>query len=218
MLAAYFVRKQCEKGTSIDMIKNVIFDVGKVLVEWEPLVAMKKLGMDDATARAVAAATTESPDWNESDRGAVSDEKMLAKLISNAPEYEKEIRLFWDNVGLPIYQYDYVRSWIRSLKEKGYGVYILSNYGSWTYAHTTEQLSFLEDVDGAVFSFQVKQIKPEPEIYQSLLAKYGLNPEECVFLDDRQENIDAAKAQKIEGIVFTSYEEAVEALKTYGVE
>lgn len=200
------------------MIKNVIFDVGKVLVEWEPLVAMKKLGMDDATVQAVAAVTTDSPDWNESDRGALADDDMLAKLIAKAPEYEKEIRLFWENVGLAIYQYDYARPWIRSLKEKGYGVYILSNYGSWTYEHTTEQLSFLEDVDGAVFSFQVKQIKPEPEIYQSLLTKYGLNAEECVFLDDRQENIDAAKAQKIEGIVFTSYEEVVEALKAYGVE
>lgn len=200
------------------MIKNVIFDVGKVLVEWEPLIAMKKLGMDDVTAQAVASVTTDSPDWNESDRGALADDDMLARLIAKAPEYEREIRLFWENVGLAIYQYDYVRDWIRSLKEKGYGVYILSNYGSWTYAHTTKQLSFLEDVDGAVFSFQVKQIKPEPEIYQSLLNKYGLNPEECVFLDDRQENIEAAKAQKIEGIVFTSYEKAVAALKEYGIE
>lgn len=199
------------------MIKNVIFDVGKVLVEWEPLAAMKKLGLDDATARAVAAVTTDSKDWNESDRGVASDEEMLAKFILNAPEYEREIRLFWENVGLAIYQYDYVKDWIHSLKKQGYGVYILSNYSSWTYAHTTEQLSFLEDVDGAVFSFQVKQIKPEPEIYRSLLTKYELNPEECVFLDDRQENIDAAKAQKIEGIVFTNYEKAVAALKEYGI-
>lgn len=199
------------------MIKNIIFDVGKVFVEWEPLEAMKKLGMDEATAQAVAAATTDSMDWNEGDRGVASDDEMLAKFISNAPEYEREIRLFWENVGLAIYQYDYVRDWIRGLKQQGYGVYILSNYGSWTYSHTTEQLSFLEDVDGAVFSFQVKQIKPEPAIYRSLLTKYNLDPQECVFIDDRAENIEAAKAQKIEGIVFKGYEEAVEALKEYGI-
>ena len=60
-------------------------------------------------------------------------------------------------------------------------------------------------------------MKPEPEIYQTLLAKYGLKAEECVFLDDRQVNIDGAKAQGMEGIVFTSYEDAVERLKEYGV-
>ena len=62
------------------MIKNVIFDVGKVLVEWEPLVAMKKLGFDDATAKAVAAATTDSPEWDESDRSVGTDEEILAML------------------------------------------------------------------------------------------------------------------------------------------
>lgn len=199
------------------MIKNVIFDVGKVLVEWEPLVDMKKLGFDDATAKAVAAATTDSPEWDESDRSVGTDEEILAMLIGNAPEYEKEIRTFWENISLPIYQYDYARAWIRELKSKGYGVYILSNYGRWTYQNTTEALSFLEDVDGAVFSYQVHQMKPEPEIYQTLLAKYGLKAEECVFLDDRQVNIDGAKAQGMEGIVFTSYEDAVERLKEYGV-
>lgn len=199
------------------MIKNVIFDVGKVLVEWEPLVAMKKLGFDDETAKAVAAATTDSPEWDESDRSVGTDEEILAMLIGNAPEYEKEIRTFWENISLPIYQYDYARAWIRELKNKGYGVYILSNYGRWTYQNTTEALSFLEDVDGAVFSYQVHQMKPEPEIYQTLLTKYGLKAEECVFLDDRQVNIDGAKAQGMEGIVFTSYEEAVERLKEYGV-
>ena len=199
------------------MIKNVIFDVGKVLVEWEPLVAMKKLGFDDETAKAVAAATTDSPEWDESDRSVGTDEEILAMLIGNAPEYEKEIRTFWENISLPIYQYDYARAWIRELKSKGYGVYILSNYGRWTYQNTTEALSFLEDVDGAVFSYQVHQMKPEPEIYQTLLTKYGLKAEECVFLDDRQVNIDGAKAQGMEGIVFTSYEDAVERLKEYGV-
>lgn len=200
------------------MIKNVIFDAGKVLVEWEPLAAMKKLGFDDETVKAVAAATIDSPEWDESDKSVKTDEEILSLFIGNAPEYEKEIRTFWENISLPIYQYDYAREWIRELKRKGYGVYILSNYGKWIYENTTEALSFVEDVDGAVFSYQVHQMKPEPEIYQTLLTKYGLKAEECVFLDDRQLNIDGAKAQGMEGIVFTSHEEAVKRLKEYGVE
>lgn len=200
------------------MIKNVILDVGKVLVEWEPEAAFQKLGFDADTARIVGEATVLSPDWNELDRSALSDEEMLAKFIAIAPANECEIRKLWDNIGLAIYQYDYAKSWIQRMRQNGYRVYILSNYARWTYEKTQEALSFLEDVDGALFSFQVQQIKPEPEIYRSLLKRFKLKPAECIFIDDRQENIDAALAQGICGVRFTTYAEVMEALKEYGVD
>lgn len=199
------------------MIKNIILDVGKVLVEWDTEYAFREMGLDGEAGRTVAAATVASPDWNELDRSLLTDEEILAKFIAHAPEYEKEIRMVWDNIALPIWQYDYARPWIRAMKRNGYRVYILSNYSRYTYEHTREALSFLEDVDGALFSFQVKQIKPEPEIYRSLLAKYSLNPQECIFLDDRRENVEAAEAQGIAGIQFTGYEEALLELKRRGV-
>ena len=200
------------------MIKNIILDVGKVLVEWDPQYAFQKLGFDEKTSELVAKATVSSPDWNELDRSEKSDEELLAKFIANAPAYEKEIRRVWENIGLSIWQYDYARPWIVNMKRCGYRVYILSNYSRWTYENTREALSFLEDVDGALFSFQVRQVKPEPEIYQSLLKKYDLKAEECIFLDDRQDNIDAAKAQGIAGIRFTGYEDAVEKLRVCSVD
>lgn len=191
------------------MIKNIIFDVGKVLVEWEPDVAMQKLGFDEATLKAVSEATVESNDWNENDRSVLSDGEQLQIFIDKAPAYEKEIRLFWDNIGLAIWQYDYVKEWMQELKTRGYRLYILSNYARRTYAQTRETgLSFLEDVDGQLFSFEVHQIKPEPEIYQTLLRKFDLKPEECVFLDDRADNIAAAEDAGIHGIQFTGYEAA----------
>lgn len=199
------------------MIKNIILDVGKVLVEWDTEYAFREMGLDGEAGRAVAAATVASPDWNELERSLLTDEEILVKFIAHAPEYEKEIRMVWDNIALPIWQYDYARPWIRAMKRNGYRVYILSNYSRYTYEHTREALSFLEDVDGALFSFQVKQIKPEPEIYRSLLAKYSLNPQECIFLDDRRENVEAAEAQGIAGIQFTGYEEALLELKRCGV-
>lgn len=199
------------------MIKNIIFDVGKVLVEWDCDTAFRKLGFDETTLQAVAEATVRSADWNEFDRSVLNDEQQLALFIKKAPEYEKEIRLFWENIALPIYQYDYARAWIKALKRNGYHIYILSNYSRWTYEHTREALSFLEDVDGTVFSFEVHQIKPEPEIYQSLLKRYQLKPSECVFLDDRLENLDAAREQGINVIQFESYGQAVQELAGYGV-
>lgn len=200
------------------MIKNIILDVGKVLVAWEPETALQKLGFDAKTIGIVAKATTESEEWNEMDRGAKSDEELLAGFVAKIPEYEREIRMFWEHVGDAIWQLDYARPWIREMKGHGYQVYILSNYGHWTYENTQEALSFLQDVDGALFSYEVKQIKPEPEIYQSLLQRYDLKAEECVFLDDRQENIDGAKMQGIEGICFTGYGDAKEKLRAFGID
>ena len=104
------------------------------------------------------------------------------------------------------------------MKQAGYRVYILSNYAKHTYDCTREALSFLSDVDGAVFSFQKHRIKPEPELYEALTEQYRLNPAECLFLDDKPENIETAKRLGWNGIVFTTYEEALQQLKEYGVE
>ncbi len=200
-------------ATNKPMIKNIIFDVGKVLVEWQPMEAFRALGFDGQTAAAVAAATVESAEWDESDRGALPDEEILASFIRKAPEYEQEIRLFWQHLDLSIWQYDYARKWIAELKEQGYGVYILSNYGRQTFACTREKaLSFLEQVDGAVFSYEVNYIKPEPEIYQILLERYQLTPQECVFLDDRRENIAGADRAGIHTILFEDYAKARDEL------
>ena len=70
------------------MIKNVIFDVGQVLVAWEPVEAMRALGMDEETVRAVADATVHTSDWDEADRGALSDEELLTGFIRKAPAYD----------------------------------------------------------------------------------------------------------------------------------
>ena len=79
-------------------------------------------------------------------------------------------------------------------------------------------LDFLDDVDGGILSYQEKTVKPEPEIYQRLLERYGLVPEECVFLDDLEENLAAAAKFGIHTVLFTGKEAAVEELRKLGVE
>ena len=82
------------------MVKNIILDVGKVLVAWEPEDAMKQLGFDDKTVKAVADATVNTPVWLETDRGVWSDEQILQAFYEKAPEYKKEINLFWNHLEL----------------------------------------------------------------------------------------------------------------------
>ncbi len=200
------------------MIKNIIFDVGKVLVEFDWESAFRKLGFAGETFEAVADATVRSKEWNEYDRSAKNDEEQLAYFISRAPEYEREIRLFWDNMGLPIWQYDYAMNLVRGLKKNGYHTYILSNYSRHTYDCTREALSFEKEMDGVIFSYQVGYIKPEPEIYRTLLERYQLKPEECVFLDDKRENLSAAEQFGIRTIQFTGLAQAKCELEALGVD
>lgn len=198
-------------------IKNIILDVGKVLVEWDCDSVFRRLGFDETAIRAVAEATVLSADWNEYDRGTLEDGEQLEFFIRKAPEYERQIRLFWENIGLAVTVYPYTLEWIRAMKAAGYGVYILSNYAKHTYECSREALSFEEEADGAVFSFQEKVTKPQPEIYRILLERYGLEPDSCVFLDDREDNVRMAENLGIHGICFTAYEAAVRRLKEFGV-
>ena len=106
--------------------------------------------------------------------------------------------------------YPYAVSWIEELKEKGFNVYLLSNYPKELFTmHEQKGLfPFIEKTDGKVVSGFVKMVKPNPDIYEYLMSQYGLNADECVFLDDRAENIEAAIKLGMKGIVVKSYEQA----------
>lgn len=172
------------------MIKNIILDVGMVLVDFCWADVLRELGITGEDFEAVANATVRTQTWNEYDRSAKPDEELLADLKANAPQYADQIQLFWDHMSGMIRQYPYAKPWITSLKERGYHVYILSNYSRRTYELTKDDgLSFLPLADGVVFSFQTGHIKPEKEIYHCLMDKYGLDPKECVFIDDNAPNL-----------------------------
>lgn len=200
------------------MIKNIILDVGNVLVAWDPISVFRDLGFAETDIEPIADATIHSPEWDEFDRSARPDEEILARLIENAPEYEKEILLFWEHLGEAIRTYPYAVEWMESFKKRGYRVYILSNYSSYTYEKTREALKCTELADGRLFSYEVKQVKPEPEFYQTLLDRYQLVPEECVFIDDKMENVAGAIGLGIHGIQFQTLEQVKSQLRELGVE
>ena len=195
------------------MIKNIIFDVGKVLVEYDPDGMMKKLGFDEETLQTVNQALFQNELWNESDRGVLSPEELLEAFIANNPAYEKEIRQVIDAVGDTISLMPYTVEWVKGLKEKGYHLYILSNYAEYTYEKTSHKMEFLPYMDGVVFSYRCKLIKPEKEIYEYICKTYELKPEESVFLDDRKDNVEAARNMGMHGIVFENYAQGSETLE-----
>lgn len=190
------------------MIDSIIFDVGKVLVDFDWLTPMKKRGYTENTIQSVSQAMFLGPWWNEVDRGALSSEELVSRFISLAPEFAPEIRDIYSHLDETIDLFPHTMNWITDLKKRGYKLYILSNYGEDTYLQTEHKLSFLPLMDGALFSYRYKKIKPEPEIYQILLSKYSIDPHRAVFLDDRQENLDAAATFGIHTILFHSFSQA----------
>ena len=133
-------------------------------------------------------------------------------------EFSKYIpKLFQYNVDC-VTAFDYTIPMIQDLKDKGYKVYYLSNWSAWTHDLLQEagKFDFLELMDGGVFSYDVGYMKPNEDIYKILLNKYKINPEEAVFFDDREENIEAANKLGIHGIHFPRHDASIVYNNLYG--
>lgn len=188
------------------MINTVIFDIGNVLIDFDWGEYIKELVPAELFPIIKGAMFSEF--WNEMDRGVLTDEEMIAGFTERAGGYENEIRLAYREVGRALAQRSYAIPWIKELKEKCLKVLYLSNYSYHVMRSNPDALSFTKHMDGGVFSCEVKLIKPDPEIYKTLFAKYSLIPSECVFIDDNAANIAAAQALGLNTIHFTGYDAA----------
>lgn len=197
------------------MIKNVVFDVGNVLVDFRWREMMEELGIPEDIQDKFEKSVFGSELWHSYDHGTISDEEIYEKLKERNKDNAEAFEHVWEHRAELVRPYDYAVPWIKTLKREGLGVYIISNYPKNLFAMHEEQGSFpfLKYVDGKIVSGVVKMIKPEAEIYEELLKQYHLKASECVFIDDREENVEGAKAVGMQGIVLTSFEQANAALR-----
>lgn len=199
------------------MINTFIFDIGNVLVPFNWKEVFAEL-FDEKTAKIIADATVlRSNLWNEFDRGSKTDSQIMESFYQNAPEYKEQIDLAVWEIYRRMKPYDYSSQWLSFLKSNGYKVYLLSNFGRTSFKLAEKSFDFLKYVDGAIISYQVEQIKPNPAIYMILCQKYGISPCDAVFIDDNPDNIDAAEQLGFNTILFTGMDEALKALGNMGV-
>ncbi len=198
------------------MIKNIVFDIGNVLVKFGWHDFIENLGYTGAMLERIADATVRDPLWNEIDRGVMTEEEILAGFIKNDPEIEEELRIFYRNFSGMLVEFDYAKDWICELKNAGFKVYCLSNMSHKAVRECTEVFDFLPLLDGYVLSCDINCCKPEKEIYDFLFNKYDLAAAECVFIDDLEANIEAAKRIGMEGIIFTDKESASKQIEALG--
>ena len=199
------------------MIDTIIFDIGNVLLDFDYMKHFRSL-FDEETAQTIADNSIRKLEvWLEMDRGVLSYDEAVELVIRGAPRLEKEIRLAVKELYDRVESYPYATQWVKSLKEKGYRVYILSNYGEKPFAASKGRMPFLDYADGWLISYEVREVKPSPAIYRALCERFHIDPDKAVFIDDSAINIAGAKAFGLHTILFTDYEDAVAQLKTYGV-
>lgn len=194
------------------MIRNIVFDIGNVLVDycWQDHIA--HYGFTGEKADRIAHAMMLGSDWKELDRGVLKDEEFRRLLISKAPELEQEILLLMSDLSTLVRRREGSIPWIQDLKARGYHTYYLSNYGEQVRRDTADSLDFMKEMDGGIMSYEVHQIKPDAEIFHTLLDRYGLKAEESIFLDDTNINVDAARGVGMKGLLVESQEQAIRDL------
>ncbi len=190
------------------MINTVIFDIGNVLVDfdWEGFIHRMFPGREELIEE-LDSAVWGNGRWDRLDAGD-DPEEVFAKIIAHAPEHESELRKVFENVGDTLKKRPATPVWINELKSRGYKVLYLSNYSHYVMSKNPDVLDFLPLMDGGVFSCDVKLIKPDRKIYECITEKYNLVPSECVFIDDIERNVKAAKDFGFNAIRFPNLEQA----------
>ena len=184
-------------------MKNIIFDIGMVLVDFHWRTTMQKLGIPENVIDTLNHNMVNHPLWNHFDLDDIPESELIRKFKELSPECGEYIDLFMNNLDDVVDMFPDADKWLKSLKDRGYHIYLLSNYPRRLFALHTPRFHFLPYTDGRVVSYECHITKPDERIYQRLSSKYNLIPEECIFLDDRQANLDAAEKLGFNTILVT---------------
>lgn len=177
-----------------DMIKNLIFDVGGVLFDYRWKEMFMDYGLDEDNAIRVGTQMFNDPDrtWDIFDLGIKSDEEIADIFCKKYPGDEDVIRWFIRHGEYMQVPRPKVWKKVHELKQKGYKIYILSNYPESLFKKHTEYADFMDDIDGLMVSYMIHKAKPAEDIYKALCDIYGLDRSESIFFDDRSENVEGA--------------------------
>lgn len=201
-------------------IRNVIFDLGGVMINYNPRQFITDMGYPDSRIEEVCNAIFFDTVWGEMDKGVYANYlDALPVFIEHHPQLEADIRAFFHPLWYEVYtlKEDTERILYNWVYEKGLNIYVLSNFSSDGFEYVEKKYPFFKKAKGYVVSAYEKCVKPEEKIYRILLDRFGLNPEECVFIDDFEDNVKGARDVGMNAVLFTGPEEAKKALIDMGV-
>ena len=186
----------------------IVFDLGGVLIDWNPRYLFRKLFNGDEKRVEQFLAEVCPQSWNvQMDRG-YPFKKAIEERCQLFPDQAQYLHAYWE-------RWDETISGaipgtveiLAELRDAGYPLYVLSNWSAESYARVRAQFPFLDWFDDLVISGQIGLLKPNRDIFDYLLEKVGLPAGECLFIDDRSENTEAAEKFGFQTVLFTSPEE-----------
>ncbi len=190
------------------MIKNIVFDIGNVLVSFDPYAYFIEIFKDECKTRKLCEIMFQDESWSKYDQGMLQKKDLEMIYQEKYPEQKEELVYMLHHWEFLMKENPDINQYMKELKEKGYHLYVLSNISKDSADYLKKTQSFFSLIDGSILSYEYKIIKPDIRIYKKLFETYQLEPSTCIFLDDRKENIDMANKLGMKGIVYHDLKKA----------
>ena len=184
------------------MIRNIVFDMGQVIIRFDPKIFLDRYDITEEDKQILNREVFRSVEWIMTDHGKMDETSAVNSIIPRIPPHLKKIASSlvreWYEPVIPV---EGMEDFVRELKNEGYGIWLLSNAGFNQPAYWAK-VPVSECFDGTMISAEVGLLKPNPGIYRLFTERFGLVPEECLFIDDNPMNVEMAICCGWKGIVF----------------
>ena len=185
------------------MIRNIVLDMGNVLLDFDPEFVMEQFCSSAEEKDIIRKELFRGPEWLMADRGDIKDKERFDLVKARVPyKYHQALKNCADRWDICMKPIEGAEEFCRYVKDHGYGIYVLSNASDLFYTYFPKFLP-LDFFDGVFVSADFHMLKPDIRIYETFLSKYGLKASECLFIDDRQENVEGAMKAGMNAIRFT---------------
>lgn len=195
------------------MIKNIVLDMGNVLLDYNPQFVLDTFCSSEEEKAVIDRELFNGPEWKMGDRGDIKDKDRFELVKGRVPEkYHAALKNCADNWDICMNPLEGAREFCESVKNSGYGIYVLSNASDLFYVYFPKFLP-LDFFNGVFVSSDYRMLKPDVKIYKTFLDKYSLKGEECLFIDDRADNVAGAKEAGFNTFRFNGdYEQIIKLL------
>lgn len=199
-------------------VRNVVFDLGGVLIDWNPRHLYRKLFGDDIAAMEDFLATVCTQEWNEQQDAGRTAADAQAELIERFPEHEAHIRAYYDRFDeMMAGSIPGTLDILEALHERQVPLYALTNWSAETFPHALRRFAFFQRFRGIVVSGRIKLKKPDPRIFAHLIATHRLAAGETLFIDDSATNVEGARAAGLQALHFQVPERLAADLRGLGL-